>query len=244
MNAAVSKLRKDFWKNEHPEEEETEKEIETVNNKDTDNELQQKDGQVDAEKTTEVQVAQTETVQFKSKQLKKRQTDVSKIRRSIFKLPVSSPYTQYYPPEDGDVQAESPLSDQGGTTKGSSLSSAARDKTKGKIEQNDQSNPADKSKPDDRPDAIAKNPRCKALARRQSSNNELTTESEQNTKENKDRQSSDQQKDKLTAGPQGYGEKRELRRMKGHFFCDKCQKRWMSLHVYCEPGTKKVRLYL
>ncbi|GFR78389.1 hypothetical protein ElyMa_000533100 [Elysia marginata] len=30
------------------------------------------------------------------------QTAVSKIRRSIFKLPVSSPYTQYYPPEGGE----------------------------------------------------------------------------------------------------------------------------------------------
>ncbi|RUS88576.1 hypothetical protein EGW08_003676 [Elysia chlorotica] len=55
------------------------------------------------------------------------QTAVSKIRRSIFKLPVSSPYTVYYPPENEEGQSEASLQKQGETTDKSGESSTIKD---------------------------------------------------------------------------------------------------------------------
>ena len=59
----------------------------------------------------------------------KQQTAVSKTRRSIFKLPVSSSYTQYYPPEsEGDIQTDQVQLEQVEKTQETSTSSKGRGK--------------------------------------------------------------------------------------------------------------------
>ncbi|KAK3791557.1 hypothetical protein RRG08_002913 [Elysia crispata] len=71
---------------------------------------------VKEQKSKQIDAEVLQTLEQVQPVMQMQQTAVSKIRRSIFKLPVSSPYTQYYPPEEEQVQAEASAQKQGETT--------------------------------------------------------------------------------------------------------------------------------
>ncbi|RUS88577.1 hypothetical protein EGW08_003677 [Elysia chlorotica] len=215
MYGAISKLREEIWKNEGADEQEEEKETKPVNNVDGESASQSLDTKQKAGAIKEI--IEGQVVRTKGKEVIVLQTpSVRKMRQTeVSRIRGST----FHSPEEGDAQALESLQIH-------DKDPADTDKTIEKPEQNGEPVPAGSSKLEDQSETSDKNARSKALARRQKSENEIRTEGEE-------------EEEAVSQVPEE-AEKKELSRMKGMFYCEKCQKRWTSLHVYCEPGTKKV----
>ncbi|GFN87180.1 zygote arrest protein 1 [Plakobranchus ocellatus] len=256
MNAALSKLKKDIWKNDELPKEESDKDKKIVRKaaetsssshkdgtrhtkvpvtskkrRDTDflREIRGEttDGKPETKTNETITVVKTESLSeaFTNPFPVMQQTAVSKIRRSIFKLPVSSPYTQYYPPEEDEQKEE------GKKKESASSKSTQRKKV---------SSPTKPVKAGSKTNKL--NPASKSVEK-------LNTGSRKGDKEN-DRaitvtsggdtvKHSSEDVAAAQVREQPDKDTRELQRMKGFFYCDKCSRKWTSLYVFCEPGTKK-----
>ncbi|GFR78393.1 hypothetical protein ElyMa_000533200 [Elysia marginata] len=248
MNAAVSKLQKDIWKNESDGKKENKEDIAKItkatNKKDQDNNSlppktkpkKSQEAKAETKPKEDVSVLHylTEGELMPPLEMEMEQTAVSQIRRSIFHLPKSSPYTEYYPPEKEKLGEK--------TTGPVQTSAFDTVLSKEKTNQPGRSKSAGNPKENKQSNATSNGPRSKALARRQDSKGTMKAE-EDNRKEHRDKQSKGKENDEKVTDVTSGSEKKELQRMKGVFFCEKCQKRWKSLHVYCEPGTKKANRY-
>ena len=262
MNAAVSKLKKDIWKDEEPNEKGKKNKKEDAKNKKEDTKnikitsekgqgnklLQQVIGDEAQLQQTEVHTLQEALANQRLMEMPMQQTAVSKIRRSIFKLPVSSPYTQYYPPEgEGETQAEQVPQNQDEKKQKSPKSSKSPDKVKSPKSKPVKAVKSVKSKAVEEPKSGPQIGTTGGHSQSEATAVKSTVDKAGPGKGNKGKTEESSEcrvsvGEAAAEGDEGFGEKRELRRMKGHFYCDKCDKRWKSLHVYCEPGTKRVRL--
>ena len=126
MNAAVNKLKKDIWKDEAVDRkaEALEEEWHDLRQRLRERKIKKQSLQEQRQKRLEEEKAKAGAkeqkgeegpdlssleealIQGKLEAERLQQTQVSKIRRSIFKLPVSSPYTQYYPADTQTDQAQ------------------------------------------------------------------------------------------------------------------------------------------